>query len=316
MEWDDGTTENVLKKRNIETGFENVIAGHEDEARQIKSTSRAPTFRQVWEMYVQERKPSESNLIDNSTHIRRFIELVGDKPITHYNKLDIKKYKDILLKVPASMTNQQRKAGILATIKQLEEAGTEYRKLSPYNIGDRCLSVVRLIFNYAIGNALIQNNPADGITVSYKKSVTPPRLPFSTEEISKILSSPLFTDEDFILSPQKKIDYRWIIILAIFTGARLEEIGRLAVDDIGTENDILYIFIHEDESIGRTVKNAASIRKIPIHSELIRLGFMVLVAEAKTAQRRCLFPSLFKPKLPRGNALTIIQNGSEGIATE
>ena len=53
-EWEcDGTTENILKKRNIETGFEDVIASHEDEVQQVKISSRAPTFRQVWEMYVQ-----------------------------------------------------------------------------------------------------------------------------------------------------------------------------------------------------------------------------------------------------------------------
>ena len=297
---DRGRNWSSLEKRIDESGFREAISTHEGETRQIRNATKVPTFLQVWEMYVQERKPTEANLSNNSTHIRRFIELIGDKPITHYNKLDIKRYKDILLKIPVHMTASQKKAGILATIQGLEESGAEYRALSAYNIRNSCLSVVRLIFNYALGNALIQNNPADGITVSYKKSITPPRLPFSTDEIGKILNSPLFTDKNFNLTPQKRKDYQWVILLAIFTGARLEEIGRLAADDIRTEKNIAYIFIHEDESIGRTVKNSASIRKVPIHSELIKIGFMELAAEAKNAQQRYLFPSLFEAKIIKG----------------
>ena len=227
---------------------------HKEESKHIYKPSKVPTFLQVWEMYIRERKPTEANLIDNSIHIRRFIEIIGNKPVTHYDKLDIKKYKDILLKVPAHMTVQQKKAGILATIKELEHTGTDYRALAPYNIRNRCLSVVRLVFNYAIGNALIQSNPTDGITVSYKKSITPARLPFSTDEVMRILNSPLFTDEGFNLNQQKRTDYQWIILLAIYSGARLEEIGRLAPDDIGFEKGVPYIFIHEDASIGKTVK--------------------------------------------------------------
>ena len=48
------------------------------------------------------------------------------------------------------------------------------------------------------------------------------------------------------------------------------------------------------------LKNAASVRKVPIHSKLIELGFPALVSHAKETQKKCLFASLFEAKIIKG----------------
>ena len=56
------------------------------------------------------------------------------------------------------------------------------------------------------------------------------------------------------LTPEERRDYQHLVLLGIFTGARLEEIGQLDVDDIREEDGITYIFIHADTATGRRIK--------------------------------------------------------------
>ena len=279
---------------NISMGFEKS----ESQAAQLPVTP--PKFSEVWEAYAKESGLKESSRLDNETHIRRFIEIAGNKPVAEYSRFDIKRYKDILLKTPTHMNAEQRKAGIIQTIKTLEKAKIEYRKLAPHNVKNRCLSVVRCVFSHAVANAFITANPTDGITVAYKKKNIPVRFPFTDKDLETIFKSPLFTSNIPSFSPERLQDYQWIILLALYTGARLEEIGRLAVDDISKEEGIDYMFIREDADTGRSVKNACSIRKVPIHSKLIELGVLNFVEQRQEEAHTTLFPSLFETKVIRG----------------
>ena len=74
------------------------------------------------------------------------------------------------------------------------------------------------------------------------------------DDIRGILCSPLFQQEQGPhsngivkrLTLEEKRDYQRLILLGIFTGARLEEIGLLDIEDIQEEDRITYIFIHAD----------------------------------------------------------------------
>lgn len=63
--------------------------------------------------------------------------------------------------------------------------------------------------------------------------------------------------------------------MGLYTGARLNEICQLQFDDIQEEDGIKFISINEND--GKHVKTKAGIRKIPIHQELIKLGFWEFV---------------------------------------
>lgn len=72
----------------------------------------------------------------------------------------------------------------------------------------------------------------------------------------------------------KKDDHKWGALLGLYTGARLNEIAQLDYGDIGEEGGIWFINITDDGDNNKRVKASASRRKVPIHSELIRLGFL------------------------------------------
>ena len=78
--------------------------------------------------------------------------------------------------------------------------------------------------------------------------------------------------------------------MALFGGARLEELGQLLVADVRCRDGVDYLIVTDlpdEEEIadrtGKSVKSEAGRRRIPIHPELKRLGFLAFVARRRAA---------------------------------
>jgi integrase len=82
----------------------------------------------------------------------------------------------------------------------------------------------------------------------------------------------------------------YVLILVWYTGARREEICKLMLDDVIT-TVIPHIKIRETET-GR-VKNANAVRDVPLHTELLRLGFLAYVEKMRAEGEKYLFPELY-----------------------
>lgn len=81
--------------------------------------------------------------------------------------------------------------------------------------------------------------------------------------------------------------------MGLFHGNRLEEFAHLQRGDIGQEDGVWFLHITDDAE--RRLENAQSRRKVPLHSELIGIGFLDYVAGITTAPEDPLFPEL-KPR--------------------
>ena len=75
------------------------------------------------------------------------------------------------------------------------------------------------------------------------------------------------------------------------TGMRLEEMGSRLVDDIKERDGIAFIEVH-GRGEGQSVKTEGSRREVPIHSELVRLGFLHYVKHVRAGRHQRLFPDL------------------------
>ena len=82
-------------------------------------------------------------------------------------------------------------------------------------------------------------------------------------------------------------------MLGAFTGARREEIAGLAPADIVEIDGIECLNIEDSEL--RRIKNISSNRIVPIHTRLIKIGFLELVEKARAEGRVDLFPDLREP---------------------
>jgi DNA invertase Pin-like site-specific DNA recombinase len=64
----------------------------------------------------------------------------------------------------------------------------------------------------------------------------------------------------------------WLPLLALFHGCRLEEFADLYRRDIDNSNGITFVRLTDEE--GRRLKNNNATRNVPLHPELVRLGFL------------------------------------------
>ena len=85
----------------------------------------------------------------------------------------------------------------------------------------------------------------------------------------------------------------WIPLLGMFTGARLEELCQLHLDDIQEKEGVWVININDEGD--KVVKTSASRRLIPIHPILLKeLSFLSYVESLRNAREGRLFPQLKK----------------------
>jgi integrase len=83
--------------------------------------------------------------------------------------------------------------------------------------------------------------------------------------------------------------FYWVPLLLYYTGARREEICKLCPGDVKLA-PIPHIFI-DFTDFGR-IKNDQSVRPVPLHRELVRLGFLQFVEECRKRGYPVLFPEL------------------------
>lgn len=103
--------------------------------------------------------------------------------------------------------------------------------------------------------------------------------PFSIADLRSIFYANEYKDDLFDNAFQF-----WLPLLALFTGARLNELTPLKPVDVKNENGIWVIYIegkvkrkrriaHVDPGITKKVKTKQSIRKVPLHPFLLDIGF-------------------------------------------
>jgi integrase len=168
------------------------------------------------------------------------------------------------------------------------------RKTSSKTAYDR-FTWIKTLLKYAYRDLeLISRHPWEGIELH--KEASKQRRPWSEDELKTLFSQRLFEKYELPKDWRCGRDAAyWIPILGLFTGARLSELAQLAISDILTIEDIPAISIG-DQGVNQRLKNIASKRIIPIHSELMRLGFLKYTERIRAESNSSLWPELSQRK--------------------
>jgi integrase len=172
---------------------------------------------------------------------------------------------------------------------QSDQAGAYKSRLLAKNISgiriNTKLSFFADLFEYAIDNGkYFSANPFKSIRVSKGKKLkakSESYEPFTEDELNLIFAPAKY--EAFL----KKSDYHWLPFLALYTGARLEDLASLTIDQIKQEHGIWYI-----QTVIANAKNKNSVRKIPLHDVILASGFLAYVNSVKAKYQIMLFPHL------------------------
>jgi integrase len=246
----------------------------------------------VLDLWKAENRPRDRTISDFTTQIRRFIEINGDVPVADITTEHVRLFKNEMLKFPAVVKASDRHRTVAELVAMATTNGAA--RLSPRTVKDKALGALSAILGYAAGNGLRDGNPASRMPVggtNKTKTEEPLRLPYTTEDLKLIFGSPVFTEGKRPRGGAGETA-KWLPLLALFSGARLEELGRLRVSDVGVEDGIRFLFIH-GQAGGKGVKTAKSRRKVPVHPDLERLGFLDYADQRRTTGPNApLFPDL------------------------
>lgn len=128
-----------------------------------------------------------------------------------------------------------------------------------------------VFFNWAVDCGYMAANPARRMRKKQDLAdLTEERPPFTDKELKLI-----FTDLGKTKLPNGPKSFRyWIPLIGLYQGMRLNEICQLYLDDILVVDGLPCIRIQANRQRKQKVKNSSSIRTIPIHSTLLKLGFL------------------------------------------
>lgn len=214
---------------------------------------------------------------------------------------DAKAHLTRLMRLPKRRTDKLLyKAMPIAEVVELDISPSEL--LSATTINERIKRIARL-WQWAI-----EHDAYEGANPFASKSLRLPEQPrergrYSSHDIRTLLASPLFADRDFQQSSGATKSWYWLILLGMLTGARIGELTQLATTDLITADGITCISINEDDD--KSVKTAAGIRLVPVHPELVRLGFLEYVAHLRSKGVRHILP------YPNSNASDASQRASK-----
>lgn len=242
----------------------------------------------------------------NELAARRFLELVGDRPLSSYRKKDAKAYKDALLVLPRTDFIKKQFVGksfsqIVAASRDAIRTSREHNTRLAFTCIDerninKNIGFVQAFWNWSLRNYDdVPPSLFDGMKVRGQTDALDQKDPFTAGELQSILDAPLFTgckSPEAWLTPGKHVPFDqgiyWVPLIGLFTGARSGEIIQLDVDDLTEERGILHFNI-TNERKGQSLKSKASARKIPVHSMLVRLGIKEFVETQRKKGSR-MFP--------------------------
>lgn len=235
-----------------------------------QSVGSSITLTQLVDRWSAENRPTEKSVQMWRRTCRDFDGFSGSLRVGEIKKAHVLGFKDLML-----------------------AAGS-----SPATIQNR-LNQLRSLFRYAERNDLVAADPTVGVKAPVSKRAKDSRLPFDAVSLKALFSGPVHSAGQRPERGGGEASY-WLPLIALFTGARLNEIGQLRTKDIllesypreGVDTRAWVFRITADETDGLTLKNRGSARRIPIHAALVELGFLRYVQAIKEEGHLRLFPAL------------------------
>ncbi len=242
------------------------------------------------EQFIEEHRCNwaDKTLLNYRQSLRYLTDFLDHTPVDQITRRQCSAFKDLLIKIPRNRSNKEARLPLHQMVKQT--AGRDPISSKRVNMLLDCASV---FLKWSVINGYTKQNPMEGV-----KAIIPrrnssanrqARRPWKAAELDLLFSSPLYkgcssqrrrsTPGEMII----KDSLYWLPILALYTGARAEELCQLYRSDLKQSGGIYYLDIKETESnsgdLIQRLKNNSSQRKVPLHDLIVQLGFVTWVEE-------------------------------------
>lgn len=227
--------------------------------------------------------------------VSRFVELHGDLYLTALNRGHVRTFREALQQMPKRRSGPLLGAPLPALVEWSNQNPTAPR-VSTATV-NKLMGGVQAVVNWGAQNGLVPDDAqwADPFSRMRLNVDQSERDPWEIDELKLLFNSPVFRQGDRPEGGKGEAAF-WLPLLALFTGARLNELAsRRTLDVLRDEaTGIVSINIDDAPEIGFRVKSPTARRVVPVHPELAALGFLTFVASrtATDGPTAMLFPLL------------------------
>lgn len=212
-------------------------------------------------------------------------EIIGNKqPVSSIDDDTVQLVRTKIAQLPTNKNKIYPKLHLDEVISRAEKEG---RKILSFLTQRVYLDIFRDILKVAVRKKFINNNPALDINPLIKETVAPSdkRFPWSGDQLKgffhgKFYVSCAINTENPYVKPDRAWRF-WLPLIMLFSGSRPNEVAQLNVDDLKRTKLGTWYLDHVSGD-GKKLKNKSSHRRVPLHEELIRLGFIEFVNERKS----------------------------------
>lgn len=278
-----------------------------DSKNDIADETNNVSIRELWESHERQlgSRVKPSTLLDRKVSVDLFSEFVGHRrSVSSITRADARKWRELLYKYPtmAAQRSVFKDKPFDEVVVLNEKLG--YDPISATTVSKH-LSGVSTFFKWLCVEGYIDRNIFDGLSPRLKLDGKK-RAAFSEEQLRRLFKSPLFTGcsgEGNIIAystPGSFLvrDWRfWLPLMSAFSAARLSELAQLEVSDVRKIEGIYCLDINADGEGDKTLKSEWSKRLVPVHSQLLKVGFGRFVDNMRSKGAIRLFPELDRDSL-------------------
>lgn len=213
---------------------------------------------------------------------KNLVTLLNDKRIRSIRAKDAQQVKDALQKLPANLNKKaEYRDKPIQRILKMDIPASHLMSIKTINTMLGCYSE---LFKWALKNGYTSTNVFDGMLLKDTRKARALRSPFTPNDLKKLFS-------DSAINNPRKGWQKWLPVLGLYTGARLNELCQLQRKDILQLEGYWCISIN-DEGDTQMLKSVSSKRVIPVHKKLIELGFIDFVLGTAITPNNMIFPDL------------------------
>ncbi len=214
------------------------------------------------------------------------LDLLGlisnNKPPARWTKADARLAKATVTRLPKNRNKDKRTRDLCLADMLLVEGVSKLsiRTMNAY------LSAFQSFAAWAVNNGHMKENVFSGTRMPQKtRDNSNQREAFDAQQLA-LMFKHLTSNPDKLVN---KDDHKWPTLIAMFTGARLNEVAQLHTGDVRQFDGTWCIDINDND--GKTLKTSASRRLVPVHQQLLDVGLLNFVKDRSIGPSVRLFPS-------------------------
>jgi integrase len=272
------------------------VVSHTQEAQEEEpSILLSEAIERCWKWLEERTAPSakKSGMTDEISRQTRnsfdyLLELIGDKPIASVTKKDIENALEIAIDLPLGNKAPYNNMSATERAKFAKNGDTpEDDMIGSKSHRNIYIDWHKLFSTFLVKKGALSSSPTIGLKPRFESKSFKKFEPHQAGQIRDLVIQKLKHNQLELSQAaskankdkyQKRVDYCWLILFALYSGARKGDLLGLDVSSFRVDSEegtgINYVFVEEG-------KTTAATRRIPIHSRLLELGLLNYVQKFK-----------------------------------